>query len=397
MKVAIMGFGVVGSGVGEILLKNAESIAKKTGEKIEVSRILDLREFPDSEYKCFTKEFGDILSDPEIETVAEVMGGVTPAYDFTKQLLSAGKNVVTSNKELVATHGTELFEIARKNGVNYMFEASVGGGIPVIKPLVSCLAANEITEISGILNGTTNYILTQMIKNGRSFDEALRGAQENGYAEKNPSADVDGIDTCRKIAILGSLAFGKYVDCTHIKTRGISGVTLEDVKYTDRLGYVIKLIGCARRENDGAYASVAPMLLPKSDPLAGIDDVFNGVKINGSFVGDVMFYGRGAGKLPTASAVVADIIDTLENRGKSLKMSWEDSEDGYLVTEDKRPAKYYLRVSGGSAPADAVSIGIDGEYAYITPAMTEAEADKYAAKLEEEKNMQIIRCFKVLQ
>lgn len=397
MKVAIMGFGVVGSGVGEILLKNAKSIAKKTGEKIEVGHILDLRDFPDSEFKCFTKDFNDILNDAEVETAVEVMGGVTPAYDFTKRLLSAGKNVVTSNKELVATHGTELFEIARKNGVNYMFEASVGGGIPVIKPLVSCLAANEITEISGILNGTTNYILTQMIKNGRSFDEALHGAQQNGYAEKNPSADVDGIDTCRKIAILASLAFGKYVDCTRIKTRGISGVTLEDVKYTDRLGYVIKLIGCARRENGSVYASVAPMLLPKSDPLAGIDDVFNGVKINGSFVGDVMFYGRGAGKLPTASAVVADIIDILENRGKDLKMSWTDSEDGYLITEDETPAKYYLRVSGGSAPADAVSIGKDGEYAYITPALTEAEAEQYAAKLEEEKNMQVIRQFKVLQ
>ncbi len=397
MKVAIMGFGVVGSGVGKILLKNAESIAKKTGEKIEVGHILDLRDFPDSEFKCFTKDFNDILNDAEVETAVEVMGGVTPAYDFTKRLLSAGKNVVTSNKELVATHGTELFEIARKNGVNYMFEASVGGGIPVIKPLVSCLAANEITEISGILNGTTNYILTQMIKNGRSFDEALRGAQQNGYAEKNPSADVDGIDTCRKIAILASLAFGKYVDCTRIKTRGISGVTLEDVKYTDRLGYVIKLIGCARRENGGVYASVSPMLLPKSDPLAGIDDVFNGVKINGSFVGDVMFYGRGAGKLPTASAVVADIIDILENRGKDLKMSWTDSEDGYLITEDETPAKYYLRVSGGSAPADAVSIGKDGEYAYITPALIEAEAKQYAEKLEEEKNMQVIRQFKVLQ
>lgn len=397
MKVAIMGFGVVGSGVGEILLKNAKSIAKKTGEKIEVGHILDLRDFPDSEFKCFTKDFNDILNDAEVETVAEVMGGVTPAYDFTKRLLSAGKNVVTSNKELVATHGTELFEIARKNGVNYMFEASVGGGIPVIKPLVSCLAANEITEISGILNGTTNYILTQMIKNGRSFDEALRGAQENGYAEKNPSADVDGIDTCRKIAILGSLAFGKYVDCTRIKTRGISGVTLEDVKYAGRLGCVIKLIGYARRENGGVYALVAPMLLPKSDPLAGIDDVFNGVKINGSFVGDVMFYGRGAGKLPTASAVVADIIDTLENRGKDLKMSWTDSGEGYLITEDEKPAKYYLRVSGGSAPADAVSIGKDGEYAYITPALNEAEAEEYTAKLEAEKNMQIIRRFKVLQ
>lgn len=395
MKIAIMGFGVVGSGVGEILLKNAESIAEKTGEKIEVSRILDLRDFPDSEFKCFTKDFNDILNDESIETAVEVMGGVKPAYEFTKQLLSAGKNVVTSNKELVATHGAELFEIARKNGVNYMFEASVGGGIPVIKPMVSCLAANEITEISGILNGTTNYILTQMIKNGRSFDEALRGAQENGYAEKNPSADIDGIDACRKIAILASLAFGKGIDCTKIQTRGISGVTLEDVRYADKLGCAVKLIGYARREKDGVYASVSPMLVKKTDPLAGIDDVFNGIKIKGSFVGDVMFYGRGAGKLPTASAVVADIIDILENRGKDLKMSWTNGGD-YLIAEDKKTARYYLRVRGGSAPAESVSIGIGGEYAYFTPALTEEEAGGYAAELETKNGVQVVRQFKLL-
>lgn len=395
MKVAIMGFGVVGSGVGEILRRDAEAIAKKTGEKIEVSHILDLREFPDSEFKCFTKDFNDILNDKNVETVIEVMGGVKPAYDFTKQLLSAGKNVVTSNKELVATHGTELFKVAREHGVNYMFEASVGGGIPVIKPMVSCLSANEILEISGILNGTTNYILTQMIKNGRSFDEALRGAQENGYAEKNPSADVDGIDTCRKIAILASLAFGKCVDCSKIQTRGISGVTLEDVKYAEMLGFVIKLIGYTRREENGVYAVVSPMLIEKSDPLAGIDDVFNGVKINGSFVGDVMFYGRGAGMLPTASAVVADIIDVMENRGKNLKMSWTESPDKYLITEDIHAAKYYLRVRGGSAPDGAVSVGTYGEYAYITPPLTEAELSEYIQKLES-TGAQAVRQFKVL-
>ena len=245
MKIAIMGFGVVGSGVGEIVSGSPDSLKKRCGEEIEIARILDLRDFPDSKFDCFTKDFNDILNDPEIGVVAEVMGGTKPAYEFTKQLLESGKHVVSSNKELVAKHGTELLQIAREHNVNYLFEASVGGGIPIIRPLYSSLISNELTEVMGILNGTTNYILTQMIKEGASFEDALKGAQEKGYAEKDPTADVEGYDTCRKIAILSSLAFGKYVDSEEIPTEGITKITLEDVAYAEEFGAAIKLLGMA--------------------------------------------------------------------------------------------------------------------------------------------------------
>ena len=279
MKIAIMGFGVVGSGVGEIVSGSPDSLKKRCGEEIEIARILDLRDFPDSKFDCFTKDFNDILNDPEIGVVAEVMGGTKPAYEFTKQLLESGKHVVSSNKELVAKHGTELLQIAREHNVNYLFEASVGGGIPIIRPLYSSLISNELTEVMGILNGTTNYILTQMIKEGASFEDALKGAQEKGYAEKDPTADVEGYDTCRKIAILSSLAFGKYVDSEEIPTEGITKITLEDVAYAEEFGAAIKLLGMANRAEDGVYARVCPVMLKKTNPLAGIDDVFNGILV----------------------------------------------------------------------------------------------------------------------
>lgn len=386
MKIAIMGFGVVGSGVGEIISTTQASLVKRCGEEIEIAKILDLRDFPDSKFDCFTKDFNDILNDPEIGLVVEVMGGTKPAYDFTKSLLLAGKHVVTSNKELVAKHGTELLKIAKDNNINYLFEASVGGGIPIIRPLYSSLVSNELTDIIGILNGTTNYILTQMIKNGATFEEALKGAQENGYAEKDPTADVEGFDTCRKIAILASLAFGKAVDSEEIKTEGITKITLEDVEYADAFGGVIKLVGMTSRAEDGVYARVCPVILKKEHPLAGIDDVFNGILVRGECLGDVMFYGRGAGSLPTASAVVSDVIDIVKHQNKHIILGWTEGEDGYLKNSDEQKFRFYVRVSGKNS-ADFCREGFNvvtlegekfaNEFAVFTPEMTGEEFNKF--------------------
>ena len=386
MKIAIMGFGVVGSGVGEIISTTGASLMKRCGEEIEIAKILDLRDFPDSKFKCFTKDFNDILNDPEIGLVVEVMGGTKPAYDFTKQLLLAGKHVVTSNKELVAKHGTELLKIAKDNNINYLFEASVGGGIPIIRPLYSSLVSNELTDIIGILNGTTNYILTQMIKNGATFEAALKGAQENGYAEKDPTADVEGFDTCRKIAILASLAFGKAVDSEKIETEGITKITLEDVEYAAEFGGVIKLVGMTDRAENGVYARVCPVILKKDHPLAGIDDVFNGILVRGEGLGDVMFYGRGAGSLPTASAVVSDVIDIVKHKHKHIELGWTEGEEGYLRDASEQAFRFYVRLSGASS-ADFCREGfnvitLDGEkyaneFAIFTPEMTGNEFEEF--------------------
>ncbi len=387
MKVAIMGFGVVGSGVGEIISNSADSLKKRCGEALEIVKILDLRDFPDSKFDCFTKDFNDILSDPEIEAVCEVMGGTNPAYDFTKKLLLAGKHVVSSNKELVAKHGTELLKIAKEKNVNYLFEASVGGGIPIIRPLYSSLVSNELSDIVGILNGTTNYILTQMIKEGASFEEALKGAQENGYAEKDPTADVEGFDTCRKIAILASLAFGQYVNSEDIPTEGITKITLEDVAYADEFGGAIKLVGMAKRADNGVYARVCPVILKKEHPLSGIDDVFNGILVKGDALGDVMFYGRGAGSLPTASAVVSDVIDIAKHKNKHIILGWSESTDGYLKDADEQSFRFYVRLSGSPDGSDFYRDGfnvlmLDGEkyaneFAIFTPCMTGAEFENF--------------------
>lgn len=384
MKIAIMGFGVVGSGVGKIIGIGNETMQRRSGEEIEIKHILDLRDFPDSPFDCFTKDFQDILQDPEVGVVAEVMGGLEPAYSFTKQLLLAGKSVVTSNKELVAKHGTELLAIARENNVSYLFEASVGGGIPIIRPLYSSLAANELTEVLGILNGTTNYILTQMIKEGATFQDALRGAQEKGYAEKDPTADVEGHDTCRKIAILASLAFGRYIDSDEIPCEGISNITLADVAYAERLGGVIKLLGMAEKTEDGVYARVCPAILPKEHPLAGIDDVFNGIMVRGDALGDVMFYGRGAGSLPTASAVVSDIIDCVKHQGQHIRLGWREAQPGYLLDAEAQPAKFYLRLQGDPTPLKQQHdcLRLDGaaytdEFAIVTPSMPAADLDTF--------------------
>ncbi len=347
ISVAIMGHGVVGSGVDEIIRTHKERLFSAIGEELDVKYILDLREFPDSPHADrFTKDFEDIISDVEVRVVVEAMGGLNPAYDFTKRWLKAGKSVVTSNKELVAQHGAELLQIAKDNNANYLFEASVGGGIPIIRPLSKCLAANEVDEIAGILNGTTNFILTKMISEGMGFDDALKLAQELGYAEKDPTADVEGHDACRKICILASLAYGKHVYPDNVHTEGISKITLEDVKYAENWGGVIKLIGRCKVEDDGRMdIGVAPMFVPNKSQLANINDVFNGIMVRGDCTGDVVFYGKGAGKLPTASAVVADVIDCALHLKRRKPIFWADCKEQNLLPKSESKSALYIRVN----------------------------------------------------
>lgn len=347
VNVAVLGHGVVGSGVVELLQMNRENITRRSKEVIVTKRILDLREFKELEYSDkFTKNFDDILNDDEISIVVEVMGGINPAFDFTKSCLKAGKSVVTSNKELVALKGAELLKIAKDNNVNYLFEASVGGGIPIIRPMHNCLAGNEITEIAGILNGTTNFILTKMIKENMSFDVALKIAQDLGYAERNPAADVEGHDACRKICILASLACGKEVKSENVKTEGITKITLEDVSYANSYDCVIKLIARAKFGNsDEIECIVSPAFVKKSSQLASIDDVYNGVLVRGNATGDVVFYGKGAGKLPTASAVVGDIIDVAKDSSTSVSLTWDATDENIVTDYKKTESKFYIRLS----------------------------------------------------
>ena len=346
MNIAIMGHGVVGSGVAEVLLNNADSISKRAADDINIKYILDLRDFPDSPFADkFTKDFADIESDPTVKIVVECMGGLNPAYDFVKRCLLAGKSVVTSNKELISVKGQELLTIAKNNNLNLLFEASVGGGIPIIRPICQCLTANEIYSVTGILNGTTNFILTKMVDENMSFDDALKMAQDLGYAERDPSADVDGIDTCRKIAILASLSFGKNVNPDLIKTEGIRKITLEDVKYAEKWGGVIKLIGKVDRlENGKVVPAVYPAFVPNDSQLSSVNDVFNAILVNGDAIGDVMFYGRGAGKLPTASAVVADVVDCVKHISARKYVYWDEAELDYVEDSDKFECKMFVRV-----------------------------------------------------
>ena len=348
-EIAVMGHGVVGSGVLEVLLSHTDSISKRAKEEIHVKRILDLREFPNLPYSgCFTKDFGDILNDPEIRIVVEVMGGLEPAFSYVKACLENGKSVVTSNKELVAQKGAELLALAQKNNLNFLFEASVGGGIPIIRPISQCLAANEMTEIAGILNGTTNFILTKMIREHMAFGDALALAQKLGYAERDPSADVEGIDACRKICILASLAYGTHVYPSGVHTEGITSITKEDVGYADAWGGVIKLIGEVKKlENGRVHIQVAPMFISRESQLANVDDVFNGILVRGDATGDVVFYGKGAGKLPTASAVVADVIDCVRHLRSDRKiLFWEDAKPDYVQPWEDTPQGLFVRVSG---------------------------------------------------
>jgi len=343
-EIAVLGFGVVGSGVVEVLDKNSGMIAKNAGQGVRVKYILDVRDFPDSPYKdLIIKDFETILNDSNISVVAEVIGGVGVALDFTRRSLEAGKNVVTSNKELVATHGFELLRLAREKGVNYLFEASVGGGIPVIRPLAQCMAANIVTEIYGILNGTTNYILSEMAKNGADFSDALLDAQRKGYAEADPTADIEGYDACRKICILSSLAFGRHVYPQQVRTEGISGVATEDMRFAAELGYKIKLLGRSRAIGGKVAAYVAPHLVGEDSLLAGVEGVMNGVVIRGNAVGNVVFCGAGAGKMPTASAVVADIIDSVKHLYARKWISWDDGSDDLAVDPAQLESAWYVR------------------------------------------------------
>ena len=346
MNVAIMGHGVVGSGVAEILIHNNSLISSRIKNDINVKYILDLREFEGLSYSDkFTKDFNDILNDDSVKIVAEVMGGVNPAYDFVKKCLEKGKSVVTSNKELVAAKGAELIKIAVANNVNFLFEASVGGGIPVLRPMVQCLAANEITEFSGILNGTTNFILNKMIVDNMNFEDALKLAQEKGYAEKDPTADIEGHDACRKVCILATLAFGKHVYPEQVKTEGITNVTLDDVAAADSFGCVIKLIGHAEKLNDGKItAYVRPTVVSRENMLSHVDGVFNAILINGDQTGDVMFYGKGAGKEATASAVVADIMDCAKHLETRKYLDWYDGDENYVINNADCEEKIFVRI-----------------------------------------------------
>ncbi len=396
-KVAIMGYGTVGSGVYDIIKLNADKLKSNTnGEAVEVKYILDIRDFDDHpEKELFTKDFNDILNDEEISVVAEVMGGLHPAYEFTKSLLQKGKNVTTSNKELVATYGSELLAIAKENNVNYMFEASVGGGIPVIRPMHQCLAANNITRIAGILNGTTNYILYQMIENGKTFEAALSEAQANGYAERNPSADVEGFDACRKIAILASLASGKEVDYNNIETKGITEITLDDVMCAGEGNGVIKLIGYAKFMEDGrVYSTVSPMFISKESPLASVNDVFNAIMVTGDCVDDVMFYGKGAGKMATASAVVADVLDCIRSKNNKNIM-WTKQENDIFAGADDISFAYFVRTKSTpeaveAAMGEVTYIRKGTETAFITAPMNGSEVSDKLAKLD------VISALKVL-
>ncbi len=390
MYVAVMGYGTVGSGVVEVITKNHDSIVKRsTQNEVEVKYILDLRDFPgDPHEDKMIKDFNIILNDDDVKVVVETMGGLHPAYEFVSSCLKAGKSVVTSNKELVAAKGYELLQYASENNVNFLFEASVGGGIPIIRPMAQCLAANEIDEIAGILNGTTNFILTMMIEKNMSFEDALKLAQDNGYAEKDPTADVEGHDACRKICILASLGFGKHVYPDSVYTEGITKITLDDVAYIGSYGGVIKLLGRAKRMDDGKiFAVVSPAIVMNGSQLASVSDVFNAILVRGNATGDVVFYGKGAGKLPTASAVVADVIDCARNLDRKKPFGWDDAEENYVVDYKSAVNPLYIRAEvadKAKALEDVVAeigevevLSFDGckesELAFITPAMAEGE------------------------
>lgn len=405
-----MGYGTVGSGVAEVIANNHESIVKKSSQpELEVKYILDLRDFPgDVNEKKMIKDFNIILNDPEVAVVVETMGGLHPAYEFVSSCLSAGKSVVTSNKELVAAKGDELLKIAKDKNVNFLFEASVGGGIPIIRPISQCLAANRIDEIAGILNGTTNFILTMMIDKNMSFEDALKLAQDNGYAEKDPTADVEGHDACRKICILAALCFGKHVYPKDVHTEGITKITLTDVEYVRSWGGVIKLIARASRVGeDKISAIVSPALVKNSSQLAGVNDVFNAILVRGDATGDVVFYGKGAGKLPTASAVVADILDCARHMTERKDFGWESGTDNYVVDYTELETALYVRAETSykeKSEKDIVSVfgkaeileragAPENEIAFVTPWASEKELE---AKLKTVSSLNVLSKIRVV-
>lgn len=388
IKVAILGYGTVGSGVVEVLTTNAAIIAKRAGQEVGVKYVLDLRDFPgDPIQSKVVHDFQIILDDPEVDIVVETMGGTKPAYEFVKKALLAGKSVCTSNKELVAAYGAELVHLAKSKSVNFLFEASVGGGIPVIRPLNQSLTADKILQINGILNGTTNYILTKMAKEGSDFDVVLKEAQELGYAEKDPTADVEGYDACRKIAILTSLAYGKQVDYEDVYTEGITKITAEDFKYAEKLEAAIKIFGTSRKEGGKLYAMVAPQMIRRDNPLFAVDGVFNAICVTGNMLGDVMFYGKGAGKEATASAVVSDVVDAVKHMNINVMTIWED-EKMTVEPMEEMENRFFVRIGKEEKEKveklfdepEFVDAGLEGEIGFVTEKMTEG---RFAEALEE--------------
>lgn len=391
IKVAVMGYGTIGSGVVEVLNINKSNIAKRARDEVEVKYVLDLRDFPgDPMEKKIVHDYKTILEDPEVEIVVETMGGVEPAYTFVKAMLEAGKHVTTSNKALVAAKGAELIALAKEKNVNFMFEASVGGGIPIIRPLNSCLTADEIEEITGIVNGTTNYMMTKMAEQGAEFDDVLKDAQDMGYAEKDPTADIEGYDSCRKIAILTSLVCGQQVDYEDIHTEGITKITATDIRYAKAMNRKIKLLATSKKVGDGYVAMVAPFLLPPNHPLYNVNDVFNAIFVHGNVLGDAMFYGSGAGKLPTASAVVADIVDMAKHRNVNVAVEWS-SKKVELVDYKKSENKFFVRANASKDEVEALfgsvtfveAEGVKNEVGFVTGVMKEADFEAKKEQLAE--------------
>ncbi len=394
-KIAVLGYGTVGSGVVEVIDTNAAEVAKSAGEAVEVKYILDLRDFPGDKHEAqVVHDINIILDDPEIDVICETMGGIEPAFTFEKQALEKGKSVCTSNKELVAAKGPELVEIAKKNGVSYLFEASVGGGIPVLRSINDSLKHEKIDSITGILNGTTNYILTKMDKEGIGFATVLKAAQDKGYAERNPEADIEGYDACRKIAILSSLMSGKHVNYEDIYTEGITKINIEDFAYAKSLNMAIKLLGMCKMNENGFFTIVAPFMIPLENPLANVNGVFNSINVHGNMLGDVMFYGKGAGKNATASAVVADVVDILKHKGKHIEVNL-NAEKAVLTSKDNAVRKFFVRVTEDlkEQAMDVFGHGIDviecdevkGEFAFITDLTSEKDFEEKLWKLDSVK------------
>lgn len=413
VNIAVLGYGVVGSGVVEVIKTNSLSISNKAGKTIKVKKVLDIRDFPESPDKdILTKNADEVFNDDSISIVVETIGGAKIAYEFTKRALSAGKHVVTSNKELVATHGPELLKLAKDNNVNYLFEASVGGGIPIIRPLNQCLAANEISSVTGILNGTTNYILTRMKKDGKDFGVALKGAQENGYAEADPTADIEGHDACRKIAILSSIAYGEFVNYNKIYTEGITKVSLTDMEYAESMNSVIKLIATSTKDGDKIFARVSPAIISKSNPLSNVEDVFNAIVVKGNAIGEAMFYGPGAGKLPTASAVVADVIDIVLHINSNARNTWHIPSEDNIINYRDVETKYFVRLKiKDTALAkktiesefgnvkwvkNAHSVN-DDELAFVSNKALEGKLQEAVNNIRESQGLEVINVIRVME
>ncbi len=396
IDIAVMGYGTVGSGVVEVIDTNGARIAQRIGDALNVKHVLDIRDFPgDPIENKLTHDFEDIINDDDVKIVVEVMGGIEPAYTFAKRSLLAGKCVVTSNKALVAKHGAELLSIAKEKNINFLFEASVGGGIPIIRPLNSSLTADEIEEITGILNGTTNYMLSKMFYEGADYATVLKEAQDKGYAERNPEADVEGYDACRKIAILSSLISGQQVDFEDIYCEGITGITVEDMKYAKTMGMTIKLLASSKRHNERLHAMVSPCMLYPNHPLYNVNDVFNAIFVHGNVLGDAMFYGSGAGKLPTASAVVSDVVEAAKNLNRNVMTMWKQDK---LKLEDKASIKrrFFIRMKGKAdemleeiryafGDVELVRVeGLDDEFGIVTPVMMEGDYDTRAKSYQDQ-------------